>query len=80
MPDAAVMIDIVNCSLFERGDDGGGGLGGSIIMLICCCCDRFRRISFVQYMMNEWMMNSSYVILSIGLGFTTLTHYITFIM
>ena len=55
MPDAAVMIDIVNCSLFERGDNdnGGGGLGGSIIMLICCCCDRFRRISFVQYMMND---------------------------
>ena len=57
MPDAAVMIDIVNCSLlFERGGDddgGGGGLGGSIIMLLCCCWDLFRRISFVQYMMND---------------------------
>ena len=56
MPDAAVMIDIVNCSLlFERGndDDDGGGSGGSIIMLICCCWDLFRRISFVQYMMND---------------------------
>ena len=54
VPDAAVMIDIVNCSLlFERGGDDGGGSGGSIIMLLCCCWDLFRRISFVQYMMND---------------------------